>query len=139
MTDILPNDGARFQGPDLYEPINPTDNECPGCGCRTTDGEPCERCRPHCEVCGERLEDRHAVGVCDFCADLEPVKLRGHLRHVNRVPKTPEAGAGGRLLRLGAVRLGRHRDFWMVPGADHVMSAREALASFGPDELPASR
>lgn len=138
MSNTIPGDDARFALPTLADEIAPAPDECPGCGRPTTDGEPCDKCAPHCEVCGERLESRHVIRVCDFCSDMEPADLRGRIRHANRVPATPEAGAGGRLLRLGATRLGHHRDFWMVPGVDYVMSAREALNHFGPDELPAS-
>lgn len=121
MNDTLPNGGARFALPD--EPALLAEEAPESFGV--------------CEDCGEPLLARHVIGVCNFCADIEPAKLRCNLRHANRVPETPQAGAGGRLLRLGARRLGKHRDFWLVPGVDHVMNAREALANFGPDELPA--
>ena len=87
----------------------------------------------HCEFCGEELEDRHGITVCDFCADLLPHRERIRIRTANRAPE--RSGAAGRLERLGARRL--RFNLWLVPGVPELLSAREALRTFGPDEMPA--
>jgi hypothetical protein len=88
----------------------------------------------HCEECGEPLLPRHFIGVCDFCADLMPYAERMRIRAANRAPDG--SGAAGRLEKLGALRF--RFNLWTVPGVAELLSAREALRHFGPDELPKS-
>ena len=115
--NTLPNGGARFAPPNETALVAEEAPESFG----------------RCEDCGEPLLARHVVGVCDFCTDLMPHAERKEIRQQNRVPA--DAGASKRLVRLGA-RLFRH-NLWTVPGVPELLSAREALRYFGPDELPA--
>ena len=116
--DTLPRDGARFALPD--EPALPY--------------EPQEPEREKCSFCGETLETRHICNICDFCADLLPFADRERVRRMNRAPDG--SGASGRLLALGAQPW--RGNLWTVPGVPDLLSAREALRHFGPDELPKS-
>ena len=119
MNNTLPRDGARFVLPD--DPDRAPDEAV--------------ELMPEalCEFCGEPLEDRHAITVCDFCADLMPHKERVEIRRKNRAPA--DSGASKRLVLLGAKRF--RENLWTVPGVPELLSAREALRYFGPDELPA--
>ena len=120
MNNTLPRDGARFALPD--DPDRAPDEAV----------EPMPAAR--CEFCGEPLEGRHAITVCDFCTDLMPYAERMRIRSANRAPAG--SGAAGRLEKLGALRF--RGNLWTVPGVPDLLSAREALRHFGPDELPKS-
>ena len=120
MNNNLPRDGARFALPD--------DPDC--APDESVEPMPVERC----EFCGETLAGRHAITVCDFCADLMPHGERLRIRAANRAPA--DSGAAGRLEKLGALRF--RGNLWTVPGVPDLLSAREALRHFGPDELPTS-
>lgn len=117
MNNTLPYGGARFAPPN--EPALVAEEAPESFG--------------HCEECGEPLLPRHFIGVCDFCADLMPHKEREEIRRKNLVPA--DAGASKRLVMLGAKRF--RENLWTVPGVPELLSAREALRYFGPDELPA--
>lgn len=120
MNNTLPRDGARFVLPD--DPDHAPDEA----------GELMPAAR--CEFCGETLSGRHAITVCDFCADLMPYAERMRIRAANRAPDG--SGAAGRLEKLGALRF--RFNLWTVPGIPELLSVREALRHFGPDELPKS-
>ena len=117
MNNTLPYGGARFAPPE----------ELP------LAAEEAQEDFGHCEECGEPLLPRHFIGVCDFCADLMPHKERVEIRRKNRAPA--DSGASKRLVLLGAKRF--RDNLWTVPGIPELLSAREALRYFGPDELPA--
>lgn len=115
----LPRDGARFALPDDREhDVNEQEQE---------------HARERCRCCDAELKPRHREDLCDFCADLLPWRERERVRRINAVP--PTDGAHGRLERLGARRM--RFNLWIVPGVPELLSALEALATFGPDEMPA--
>lgn len=116
--DTLPRDGARFALPD--EPALPYEPQQPE--------------REKCSCCEEALQARHICNICDFCADLLPFADRERVRRMNLAPDG--SGASGRLLALGAQPW--RRNLWTVPGVPELLSCRDALRHFGPDELPAS-
>ena len=79
------------------------------------------------------MQARHICNICDFCADLLPFSDRKRVRRMNRAPEG--SGASGRLRALGAQSW--RWNLWTVPGVPELLSCREALRHFGPDELPA--
>lgn len=65
--------------------------------------------QPHCEVCGERLEPRHFIVVCDCCAELETDAECARIHEANSCPARPSEV---RLRRYGFEQI---KGFWVGP------------------------